>query len=91
MAWRYHPQRGVLLSEMWEMVRRVPAPLVAHPFDVKQGSGLACRIYQGRGELDTHKACLTGDESHRSYVQEESPPPINISVVVVQGVRALLG
>ena len=76
---------------MWEIVRRVPATRVAHRVDVKRGASLVCWIDWRRGELDARKACLAGDEPHRSSVLEEVPPPINISVVLGHGVGALLG
>ena len=46
------------------MVRRVPAPRVAHPFDVKRSAVLACTINQVRGDLNDRNALLTGDEPH---------------------------
>ena len=49
---------------MRDVVSRIPAPRVAHPFDVERGAGLAGRIYWQRGELDAHEVCLAGDEHH---------------------------
>ena len=80
---------GVLLLGMWEMFRRVPAPCVAHPFVLKFGSGLACQLCWGCGEIDDRKARLMGDELHHSHVPEEAPPPINVIVLVGHGIGAI--
>ena len=72
------------------MVRRVHAPCVAYPFDVKRGVGLVCPLDWGRMELDHQKARLTGDETHCSRMPEEVPPPINVIVVVGHGVGEFL-
>ena len=83
---RPSPEGEVLLTGMRDMVIRVPAPCVSHPFDVEHGAGLAGRLYWRRREIDACEACLAGDEPHRSRVLEESPPPINVGVVISHGV-----
>ena len=80
------PEGEVLLLVMRDVVSRVPIPCVAHPFDVERGSGLAGRLYRRCRELAARKACLVGDELHRSRVPEESPLPINVGVVIIHGI-----
>ena len=80
------PEGEVLFSGMQKVVIHVPTPRVAHPLDVERGAGLADWLYQRRGKLDAHEACLAGDKPHRSRVREEAPPPINVGVVIIHGV-----
>ena len=70
---------------MWYVVICVPAPRVAHPFDVKRGAGLAGWIYWRRGEIDARKSCLGGDDPHLSRMPEEAPLTINVGIVISHG------
>ena len=76
----------ILLLSVHAVVSRVPAPCVAHSFDVERGAGLASWIYWQRRELDAYEACLAGDKPHQSRVLEEAPSPINIGVFISHGV-----
>ena len=73
------------------MVSRIPAPRVAHPFDVERRAVLSGRLHRRHGELDAREACLAGDEPHGSRVLEKSPPTLNVGFVISHGVQALLG
>ena len=76
----------ILLLGMRDMVSRVPAPRVAHPFDVERGEVLAGRLYWQHREIDARKDCLAGDDTHCSRVPEEAPLPINVCIVIIHGV-----
>ena len=76
---------------MRDVVSRIPAPPVTHPFDVEYEADLAGRFYWQRRELDACKVCLAGDEPHSSRMPEKAPPPLNEGVVIRHGVQTLLG
>ena len=85
------PEEEVLLSNMRDVVSRIPAPRVSHLFDVERGEVLSGWLYRQRRELNARDSCLVGDELHFSRVKEKGPPPINVGVVISHGVLALLG
>ena len=55
IALKAHPQRGgFLILVVRDVVYRIPAPRVTHPFDVERTAGLRVRPERRRGELDVH-------------------------------------